>query len=235
MLPSLTIYLKPMSLSPPADRFCTSPTLFVVSYPSWQVIPSSPLVIMSSLPQPCHNSSPPHTFQSGYGVSFTPNPALWLGPMKSASQSDKHTLALSCLCCINTVISPALTSPFYALFFQLWQRCVCHQRGSSVTPLIDLIAGLRLRWFEWWAHMKQTKKKWMPPLMPLWYVHKETLKVSQCSGTGIPNKIVSALSASESRLQLYWPGMWWTLSLEGGKSDSSSRRTIKNHQWALTV
>lgn len=60
--------------------------------------------------------------------------------------------------------------------------------------------------------------------------HKETLKVSQWSGTGIPNKIVSVLPAWENRLKSYWPvqpGMCWTLSLEGGKSDSSSHLTKK--------
>lgn len=49
------------------------------------------LVITSSQPQRCHNSSPPHTFQSGFGVSFTLNPALWLSPVKSASWCHKHT------------------------------------------------------------------------------------------------------------------------------------------------
>lgn len=164
---------------------------FLTSYSTTPHAP--PLVIMSSQTQLCHNSSP-HTFQSGFGVSFTLNPALWLGPVKSASQSDKHTLAKICLCWINTVIRRLLTSSrtFTFCFFSC-DSYVCHQSGPLKDMTVQRCDSQReAQMFWWWAHVGQKKQRRLPPLMPLWYVHKETLKVSQWSGTGIPNKIVYA-------------------------------------------
>lgn len=202
-----------------------------------------PLVITSSQPRWCHNSSP-HIFQSGFGVSFTLNPALWFGPVKSALQSDKHTLI--CLCWINTVIRQALTSPwpFTFCFFS----CDKAMWAIGVPPAWcpwkiwqckDVIAGMRLRCFDG-QHMWDTKTAATldsPSGMSTrrhWRSHSEV-------GLEFQTRLcLSVLPACENRLKSYWPvqpGMCWTLSLEGGKSDSSSHLTKKkkNPQQSLTV
>ena len=93
-------------------------TLALLSACLWWATPPDKLfhpprpIITSSQPQPCHNSSP-HTFQSGYAVSFTPNPA-----------PEWQTGSDFC----DSLMS---RWPFYALFSQLWLSYVCHQRAST--------------------------------------------------------------------------------------------------------
>lgn len=81
----------------------------------------------------CHNSSL-HIFQSGFGVSFTLNPAFWLGHVKSASQSDKHTLI--CLCWINSGIHRLWRRlhPYTFCFFSC-NKAIC---ATTVMPLRDM-------------------------------------------------------------------------------------------------
>lgn len=82
-------------------------------------------VIMIRVPLRCHSSSPPHSFQSGFGVSFALNSALWLNTECRAQSS-----ALMCLRCINTAIRWLWCHPTL-LFFQLqWQSYVWLQRDA---------------------------------------------------------------------------------------------------------
>lgn len=138
-----------------------------------------------------------------------------------------------CLRCINTAIRWLWCHPTL-LFFQLqWQSYVWLQRDAP--ERYDRVKiwypSVRLRCFSS-EHMWDAHKNRLPPLIPFWYVHKMRLKVSQSSGTRIPNKIVclSVPPACENRLKSYWPvqsGMCWTLSLEEGKPNGLSH-LIKN-------
>lgn len=55
-------------------------------------------VIMIRVPLRCHSSSPPHSFQSGFGVSFALNSALWLNTV-----SVEHSLQLWCASAVSTL------------------------------------------------------------------------------------------------------------------------------------
>ena len=128
---------------------------------------------------------------SGFGVSFTLNPALWSRPCEVT-----NTLRLWFASAESTVWSVAVTSPrpFYVLFFQLRQSYV----RASVMPLRDMTVERYDSRPEAHSidgeHMWDSKRR-LPPLMLLWYVHKETLKDSQGSLTGIPNKMVCVCAA----------------------------------------
>lgn len=151
MLPALTIHLKPMSPSLSARLQTTFALLLPCLWwapPSW-VIPSPPpplslwaanlsrattrlLLILFKVVMVCLS----HLIL-----------ALWLGPVKSASQSDKHTPALICLCCVNTVTRRLWRrhDPFLRFVFSAGTKlCV---PSASVMPLKDIIAGVRLRCF----------------------------------------------------------------------------------------
>lgn len=179
MLPALTIHLKPMSPSLSARLQTTFALLLPCLWwapPSWVIPPPHPLVIMSSQPQPCHNSSPPHTFQSGYGVSFTLNPCTLTRPCEvrltewqTHSSSDLTLLRQHC-------DSPALTSPwpFFTFCFFSWDKAVCAigqcdapERYHSWREAQMFLDGERV----WNTHTK----KWLPPLMPQhnWRSHSE--------------------------------------------------------------
>lgn len=152
MLPALAIHLKPL----PESFSARLQTAFALLIPRlwWTTPPDKlfhlpPLLIMSCQPQRCHNSSPPHTFQSGSGVSFTLNPALWLDPVKSSSQSAKCTLI--CLCWIDAQTSPR---PFLRFVFSAGtELCVPSEGLRCESPWKiwqreDMIAGVRRRCFD---------------------------------------------------------------------------------------
>lgn len=189
MLPVLTIHVKPGSLSFSARL----QTTFALLIPRCGEVPPPdrlprlphPLSLRAACPRRCRSSSPSHTFQSGFGVSFTLNPALWLSAV-----SVERSLQLWCA-------SAEPTLPFAAsdvtpqCFFSCSGKAMC---GSRVMPLKDMTGWrydiLVLGSDVFRANTCGTQKKSLPPLIPSWYVHKERLEVSQSSGTGIPNKIV---------------------------------------------
>lgn len=122
--------------------------------------PSSPrLVITSSQPRRCHSSSPPHAVQSGFGVSFTLNPALWLDPVKPARQSDTHTLIHRCD--LSALTSPRRSSNVF-VFSAVAKLCVPSELLRCDSPerydsVEDMIASVRLM-FWWWAYVGHKKK-----------------------------------------------------------------------------
>lgn len=144
-------------------------------------------VIMIRVPLRCHSSSPPHSFQSGFGVSFALNSALWLSTV-----SVEHSLQLWCASAVSTLRFADSDVTPRCCFFSCNDKAMC---GSREMPLKDMtgerydIPVLGSDVFPVSTCGTHTKNR-LPPLIPFWYVHKMRLKVSQSSGTRIPNKIV---------------------------------------------
>lgn len=88
--------------------------------------------------------------------------------------------------------SLTLMSPHVVVFSAAMTKlCVAPERCPwKIWQGKDMISQCWAQMFFQWAHVGCIQKSRLPPLIPFWYVHKMRLKVSQSSGTRIPNKIV---------------------------------------------
>lgn len=115
-----------------------------------------------------------------------------LGPVKwqTHSGSDLPLLNQQCDLWLWRRLDP-FTFCFFSWDRAMWEPPVwC---PWEIWQCKDMIVGLRLRRIDG-EHMWDSERR-LPPLMLLWYVHKETLKDSQSSLTGIPNKMVCVCAA----------------------------------------
>lgn len=119
-------------------------------------------VIMIRVPLRCHSSSPPHSFQSGFGVSFALNSALWLSTV-----SVEHSLQLWCASAVSTLRFADSDVTPHCCFFSCNDKAMC---GSREMPLKDMTGvkiwypSVRLRCFSsehmWDAHKKTGCHPW---------------------------------------------------------------------------
>ena len=112
-----------------------------------------------------------------------------LGPVKwqTHSGSDLPLLNQQCDLWLWRRLDP-FTFCFFSCDRAMWEPVWCPWeiwQWKDSRPEAHSIDG---------EHMWDSKRR-LPPLMLLWYVHKETLKDSQGSLTGIPNKMVCVCAA----------------------------------------
>lgn len=175
-------------------------------------------VIMIRVPLRCHSSSPPHSFQSGFGVSFALNSALWLSTV-----SVEHSLQLWCASAVSTLRFADSDVTPHCCFFSCNDKAMC---GSREMPLKDMTGvkiwypSVRLRCFSsehmWDAHKKQAAT--LDSFLVCSQDETEGLTVKWDENS--KQDCLSVPPACENRLKSYWPvqsGMCWTLSLEEGK------------------